>query len=78
MSNLRNPQYDAFLNLVISYHCNLECDYCIAGFARKLVICDEPSELYTKTDPINISALKKTLNDSYKIYRISLQVENLF
>jgi len=71
MSNLRNPQYDACLNLVTSYHCNLECDYCIAGFARNLVICDEPSELNTKIDPINISALNKTLNDSNKIYRIS-------
>jgi len=63
MSNLRNPQNDAWLFWVPTYQCNLECNYCIAGI-RYI------SEIYTKTYPINISALKKTLNDSNKIYRI--------
>ncbi len=66
MSNLRNPHYDAYLHLVTSYQCNLECNYCEA--TQYLV---KPSELYTKTYPINISALKNTLNDSNKIYRIN-------
>jgi MoaA/NifB/PqqE/SkfB family radical SAM enzyme len=33
-------------------------------------MCDEPSELHIKTNNINISALKNTLNNSNKIYRI--------
>ncbi len=64
MSNLRNPEYDAWLNLIASYQCNLECNYCIAGIRYV-------SEIFTKTDNINISALKNTLNDSNKIYRIT-------
>ncbi len=71
MSNLRNPQYDAWLFLVTSYQCNLECDYCVAGFVRNLVMCNEPLELYIRTYHINISALKNILNDSNKIYRIN-------
>ena len=62
MSNLRNPPYDAWLHLVTSYQCNLECNYCIAGIRYV-------SEIFTKTYPINISALINTLNDSNKIYR---------
>ena len=62
MSNSRNPQYDAWLHLVTSYQCNLECNYCIAGIRYV-------SEIFTKTYPINISALINTLNDSNKIYR---------
>jgi len=64
MSNLRNPHYDAWLHLVISYQCNLECNYCIVEKVKS-------SEIYTKTYNINISALKNTLNDSNKIYRIN-------
>ncbi|NVM45632.1 MAG: 4Fe-4S cluster-binding domain-containing protein [Candidatus Lokiarchaeota archaeon] len=64
MSNLRNPQYDACLHLATSYQCNLECNYCIAGIRYV-------SDIFTKADPINISALKKTLNNSNKIYRIN-------
>ena len=71
MSNLRNPPYNAWLLLVTSYQCNLGCDYCVAGLARKLVMGDKPSELDVKTHNINISAIKKTLNDSNKIYRIN-------
>ena len=62
MSNSRNPQYDAWLHLVTSYQCNLECNYCIAGIRYV-------SEIFTKTYPINISALINTLNDSNKIYK---------
>jgi len=44
----------------------LECNYCEATQSGA-----NPSELYTKTYPFNISALKNTLNDSNKIYRIN-------
>jgi MoaA/NifB/PqqE/SkfB family radical SAM enzyme len=62
---MRNPQYDAWLQLVTSYQCNLECDYCIVGKRYQ-------TEIFTKTYDINISALKKILDDSNKIYRINL------
>jgi MoaA/NifB/PqqE/SkfB family radical SAM enzyme len=69
MSNLRNPQYDAWLFWVPTYQCNLECNYCKnawwSGYSRYV------SEIFTKTDNINISALKNTLNNSNKIYRIN-------
>ncbi|MFX0023950.1 MAG: radical SAM protein [Candidatus Hermodarchaeota archaeon] len=64
MSNLRNPQYDAWLHLATSYNCNLECNYCIAGL-RYL------PKILTKTY-LNLFALKNILNNSNKIYKINL------
>ena len=64
MSNLRNPQYDAWLHLATSYHCNLECNYCIAGIRYV-------PKILTKTY-LNLFALKNILNDSNKIYKINL------
>ena len=64
MSNLRNPQYDAWLHLATSYHCNLECNYCIAGI-RYI------SKILTKTY-LNLFAIINILNDSNKIYKINL------
>ncbi|MFX0023949.1 MAG: radical SAM protein [Candidatus Hermodarchaeota archaeon] len=62
MSNLRNPQYDAWLFWAPTYQCNLDCDYCFLEPATRHI-----SNHYN----INISALKKTLNCSNKIYRIT-------
>ena len=61
MSNLRNPPYDAWLLWVPTYQCNLDCDYCIV---EKII------RYIPNTYNINISALKNTLNNSNKIYRI--------
>jgi hypothetical protein len=61
MSNIRNPQYDAWLIWAPTYQCNLECDYCILEKANRHI---------SNTYNINISALKNTLNNSNKIYRI--------
>ncbi|MFX0023948.1 MAG: radical SAM protein [Candidatus Hermodarchaeota archaeon] len=66
MSNLQNPHYDAYLHLITTYQCNLECNYCEATQYGA-----NPSVLSTKTYPINISALKNTLDNSNKIYRIN-------
>jgi len=63
MSNLRNPPYDAWLLLVTSYQCNLDCDYCFLEKANRYI-----SDTYN----INISEVKNTLNDSNKIYKIPL------
>jgi MoaA/NifB/PqqE/SkfB family radical SAM enzyme len=65
MSNLRNPPYEAWLHLVTSYECNLNCNYCIAEATK-------PSKLYLKTNNINISALKNIINDSNKIYGFNI------
>jgi len=70
MSNLRNPPYDAWLIWAPTYQCNLDCDYCLSENTRNLVTCDKPSKLHIKTYDINVSALKNTLNNSNRIYRI--------
>ncbi|MFX0024410.1 MAG: hypothetical protein ACFE9S_18975 [Candidatus Hermodarchaeota archaeon] len=67
MSNLQNPLYDAYMHLITSYQCNLECNYC-----KATQYGTTPSELYTKTHPINFSALKNALNGLNKIYKITL------
>jgi len=73
MSNSQNPPYNAWVLILTSYQCNLECDYCLPGLAveRNPVMGDKPSKFNIKTHNINISAIKKTLNDSNKIYRIN-------
>ena len=61
MANLRNPPYDAWLLWVPTYQCNLDCEYCILEKINRYI---------PNTYNINISAVKNTLNDSNKIYRI--------